>query len=175
MREQEKSEKQRQPGAMLIFCTQIKTLKFVGSFLTRQNVTAEMLHGQMPQNMRERVLNNFKAGKTSILIATDVAARGIHINRLKYVINYEFPSNLEQYCHRVGRTGRQGEIGYAYSFITRNMAPMVGDLVSLLTSCKQTIEPNLLALAEEFARGSFVEGEEEEEGVEEDDRGGDKR
>lgn len=159
-----------------------------------------------------------------MLIATDVAARGIHIKRLKHVINYDFPSNLEQYCHRVGRAGRDNinknnnfgssnssattEMeaaapvagaatdatpttatmaeapdsssstdadtaaspskptaaaaaakptrewsGYAYSFFTRNMAPLANDLISILEKCNQVVEPNLLQLATDFKSG----------------------
>lgn len=92
-------------------------------------------------------------GKINILIATDVAARGIHIKRLKYVVNYDFPNNLEQYCHRVGRAGRQGEIGYSYSFLTRNAAVIAKDLIALLRACDQSIEPNLLQLDEDYRNG----------------------
>eukprot|EP00605_Chrysophyceae_sp_TOSAG23-4_P000461 GSChrysophyteH1.ASY1.ANO1.519.1 assembled CDS len=144
-RAEEKEAKVRQPGNMLVFCTKIKTLKF----------GVVVIHGQMPQGMRERSLADFKAGKSSILLATDVAARGLHIKKLRHVVNYDFPGNLEQYCHRVGRTGRQGEVGHAYSLITRNLAPMVADLVELLRKCSQQIEPNLLALEAEFAAGGF--------------------
>lgn len=99
-----------------------------------------------------------------------MAARGIHIKRLQYVVNYDFPSNLEQYCHRVGRTGRQGEVGQSYSLVTRNMAPLANSLVALLRSTNQVIEPNLEALASEFSSGYFVLGEDEEElGVEGED------
>eukprot|EP00913_Durusdinium_trenchii_P025243 g23698.t1 len=61
----------------------------------------------------------FKAGRLPVLVATDVAARGLHVKHLRYVVNYDFPSNLEQYCHRIGRTGRDGESGTAFSFFTR--------------------------------------------------------
>lgn len=146
----------RQPGLMLIFCTKIKTLKFVADFLKRQDQTNFcMLHGQLPQSQREKSLMDFKSGKVPILISTDVAARGIHIKRLKYVINYDFPSNLEQYCHRVGRTGRQGESGFAYSLFTRTLAPLAKDLITLLQSCSQTPEPNLISLCDEYNSGSI--------------------
>lgn len=71
-------------------------------------------------------------GKSNILVSTDVAARGLHINRLQYVVNYDFPLNLEQYCHRVGRTGRQGKEGQAYSLLTRNLGMLAADLIKLL-------------------------------------------
>jgi len=76
-------------------------------------------------------------------VSTDVAARGIHINRLQYVVNYDFPLNLEQYCHRVGRTGRQGRDGHAYSLLTRNLS-------------MQAPEPNLIKLAEDHALGVIL-------------------
>jgi superfamily II DNA/RNA helicase len=160
VREEEKVAKTRQPGLMLIFCTKIKTLKFVADFLRRQgHQNFTILHGQLPQTSRERALNDFKSGKIPVLIATDVAARGIHVKQLKYVVNYDFPSNLEQYCHRVGRTGRQGERGSAYSLLTRNLAGLTKDLISLLKSCNQEIEPNLQALCDEYYSGSISEAD----------------
>ena len=88
------------------------------------------------------------------MVATDVAARGIHIKRLKYVVNYDFPGSLEQYCHRVGRTGRkEGETGYSYSLLTRNLAPLAEDLVALLRNCDQVVEPNLELLVSDYKNG----------------------
>jgi superfamily II DNA/RNA helicase len=82
---------------------------------------------------------------------------------MKYVINYDFPPNLEQYCHRVGRTGRrENEVGYSYSLLTRNMAPLVEDLISLLTRCNQPIEPNLETLLDDYKNGLVDLGDEEE-------------
>ena len=134
-----------------MFCTKIKTVKFVEDFLRRQEVKGMVtIHGKMPQTQREQAIESFRCGKNSVLLATDVAARGLHIKRLKYVVNYDFPGSLEQYCHRIGRTGRQGQEGFAYSLITRNMAPMVGDLIKLLLNSNQQVEANLAALKEEF-------------------------
>lgn len=73
------------------------------------------------------------------------------MKRLRYVVNYDFPTNLEQYCHRIGRTGRQGGEGVAYSLISRSMGPLVPGLVALLQSCGQPVEPNLSQLAVEYA------------------------
>ncbi|KAJ1433674.1 P-loop containing nucleoside triphosphate hydrolase protein [Ochromonadaceae sp. CCMP2298] len=157
MREQEKTDKVRQKGPMIIFCNKIKTLKFVQDFLRRQKVVVDALHGGLVQSVRETVLKNFKSGKTNTLIATDVAARGLHINRLQYVVNYDFPLNLEQYCHRVGRTGRQGQSGCAYSLLTRNLAVLARDLIKLLAICQQEPEPNLTKLADEYALGLTLE------------------
>ena len=207
-REKEKADKVRQQGPMLIFCNKIKTLKFVKDFLTRQEISCDLLHGQLPQPRREIILKSFQAvcdlfsnflecapfvilfvcclqGKVSILLATDVVARGIHIKRLHYVVNYDFPSTIEQYCHRwvpydmisemifviyavvrVGRTGRQGEKGSSYSLLTRNMAPLARGLISLLLACGQPVEPNLAQLADDFEAGAIkseeLEGDEAE-------------
>lgn len=170
MRDEEKLVQVRQSGLMLIFCTKIKTLKFIADFLKRQNYNSfTILHGQLPQSIREQALLDFRSGKVPTLLATDVAARGIHIKRLKYVVNYDFPSNIEQYCHRVGRTGRQGDEGFAYSLLSYNMAVLAKDLITLLEASNQTIEPNLLKLASEYSSGSLTTAhvEEEEDGEEE--------
>jgi ATP-dependent RNA helicase DDX5/DBP2 len=102
------------------------------------------------------------------LICTDVAARGIHIKKLSYVVNYDFPFTVEQYCHRIGRTGRDCK-GHSYTLLTRNRAPIVAQLISLLRHCEQAVEPNLLQLNEDYAAGLVEEEEEEveEEGEEE--------
>ena len=86
-----------------------------------------------------------QAGKVQMLIATDVAARGLHVKNLPIVINFDFPPTLEQYVHRVGRTGRQGKPGYSYSFFTRNLAALAPDLIGILTESKQKV-PFPLAL-----------------------------
>ena len=88
-------------------------------------------------------------------------ARGLDFPAVKLVINYDFPTNLDQYCHRVGRTGRLGAEGTSYSLITRNMAPMVGDLIDLLKSCDQPVEPNLDELAAEYLAGTLALSDEE--------------
>ena len=94
-------------------------------------------------------------GKIHTLCATDVAARGLHIKRLKYVINYDFPTSIEQYCHRVGRTGRDNQIGFAYSLLSRNLAAMAKDLIHLLERCNQVVEPNLISLRDQFLCGEI--------------------
>jgi ATP-dependent RNA helicase DDX5/DBP2 len=76
---------------------------------------------------------------------------------LKYVINYDFPSNIEQYCHRIGRVGRQGEEGEAYSLMTRNFAPLANDLIALLKRCGKTPEPNLEKLALDYSLGKMLD------------------
>lgn len=85
-----------------------------------------------------------------ILVATDVAGRGLHLRNLPFVVNYDFPSSVETYIHRIGRTGRLAAYGHAFSFLTRNLAPLATDLILLLQHHDQYIDPNLLKLQVAF-------------------------
>ncbi|KAH9260287.1 hypothetical protein BASA81_001457 [Batrachochytrium salamandrivorans] len=151
---------QRAYGPMIVFCNKIKTVLFVYEFLAKQELRVVALHGSMAQEKRTRALEDFRAGKYCILVATDVAGRGLHIPNLKHVVNYDFPTSLAQYAHRVGRCGRKtGSNGSAYSFFTRNLAAMAVDLTAILEASNQTVDPNLKALSEE--RKDFRENEEQ--------------
>ena len=111
----------------------------------------------LSQPERQRTLNEFRCGKNPILIATDVAGRGLDIRGLEYVINYDFPTQLQTYVHRVGRTGRQGASGYAYSFLGRHFGNIAPEIVALLESTEQWIDPNLKKLAAEHTAASTSE------------------
>jgi ATP-dependent RNA helicase RhlE len=100
--------------------------------LLRINVTAEAIHGNKSQNARQRALNNFKDGETRVLVATDIAARGIDIDNLSHVVNYELPNIPETYVHRIGRTGRAGASGIAYSFCDREEQAYLKDIEKLI-------------------------------------------
>ena len=80
----------------------------------------------------QAALAEFRSGKAQLLVATDVAARGLHIQGLPYVVNYDFPSNLEAYIHRSGRTGRLATHGHCFSFFGRSLAPLAAPLIRLL-------------------------------------------
>lgn len=97
-------------------------------------------------------MTNWKSGKVQILVATDVAARGLHIKNLPYVINYDFPTNLDTYIHRVGRTGRLATDGHAYSFFTRNLAPVAKPLLALLKVRASLQNYGLYALVRSWGR-----------------------
>ena len=103
---------------VLIFCSAKRTCDNVVRKLEKRDIKAVAMHGNMQQNARARALKEFKEGKTRILIATDVAARGIDIEQLPCVINYELPRSPNDYTHRIGRTGRAGEAGTAISLIS---------------------------------------------------------
>jgi len=100
--------------------------------LHKTGVTAEAIHGNKSQNARQRALNNFKNRTTRVLIATDIAARGIDIDELTHVINYELPNIPETYVHRIGRTGRAGANGIAFSFCDVEELPYLKDIHKLI-------------------------------------------
>jgi ATP-dependent RNA helicase RhlE len=99
--------------------------------LNKQQIGCEAIHGNKSQNARQKALNDFKTGKTRIIIATDIAARGIDINNLGLVINYDMPDVAETYVHRIGRTGRAGNTGLAFTFCTEDDRPMLKDIQKL--------------------------------------------
>ncbi|AGI48073.1 Superfamily II DNA and RNA helicase [Thermoplasmatales archaeon BRNA1] len=102
----------------LIFCQTIKMVDMLEDRLKEYHYKVEALHGDMPQKKRERVMDDFRDGKVDILIATDVAARGLDVDDVNYVVNYDMPDMLDTYIHRIGRTGRAGKEGIAVSFVT---------------------------------------------------------
>jgi len=102
----------------IIFCRTKVNVDSTVKSLNNRGYSAEGLHGDIPQNHRERILDNFKNKKTMLLVATDVAARGIDVNNLTHVINYSLPQDPEAYIHRIGRTGRAGNEGIAITFLT---------------------------------------------------------
>ena len=105
--------------------------------LKKSNIVAASIHGNKTQPQRQKALKDFKAGKVRILVATDIAARGIDIDKLKYVINYEVPNESESYVHRIGRSGRAGEEGTAISLCEPEENAFVRDIEKLI---KQKIE-----------------------------------
>ncbi len=102
----------------IIFCQTKKMVDVLDERLTNLHYKVEAIHGDMPQSKREKVMADFKEDKTDILIATDVAARGLDIDDITYVINYDMPDDIDTYIHRIGRTGRAGKEGTAVSFVT---------------------------------------------------------
>jgi ATP-dependent RNA helicase RhlE len=116
--------------------------------LQRKNISAEAIHGNKAQNARQRALSNFKAQKTRVLVATDIAARGIDVDDLEYVINYEIPNISETYVHRIGRTGRAGAAGTAISFCDAEEKAYLNDIEKLITKKIQVVEDHPYPLTE---------------------------
>lgn len=105
-------------GKLIIFCRTKKGVDDLTIALSSRGYMAEGLHGDLSQNQRDRVMKKFREGTVDILIATDVAARGIDIDNITHVINFDIPQDPESYVHRIGRTGRAGNTGVAMTFIT---------------------------------------------------------
>ena len=103
------------PSRSMVFCNTKKMVDDLTGWLLDHGFKAEGLHGDMKQSQRTVVMDAFKAGRTSILVATDVAARGIDVDDINCVFNYDIPQNAEYYVHRIGRTGRAGKSGSAYT------------------------------------------------------------
>jgi superfamily II DNA/RNA helicase len=112
---------QEQWSRVLVFVATKYATEHVAEKLRRVNIKAEALHGELSQGARTQALADFKASKIQVLIATDVAARGIDITQLPAVVNYDLPRSAVDYTHRIGRTGRAGESGVAVSFVTNDM------------------------------------------------------
>ena len=100
--------------------------------LVKNNIKAEAIHGNKAQNARQRALSNFKAQITRVLVATDIAARGIDVDDMQFVINYELPNIAETYVHRIGRTGRAGANGTAFSFCDAEEKEYLRDIEKLI-------------------------------------------
>ena len=109
--------KQHQWRQVLIFVNAKNHCNHLAAKLAKQGISAEVFHGDKTQGARSRVLNAFKAGNIDVLIATDIAARGLDIEKLPVVINFDLPRSPLDYMHRIGRSGRSGEVGLALSLI----------------------------------------------------------
>ncbi|KAI9016328.1 P-loop containing nucleoside triphosphate hydrolase protein [Phycomyces nitens] len=118
--------------------------------LIRRGYLCQSLHGGKDQADRDSTIADFKSGVCNILIATSVAARGLDVKQLKLVVNYECPNHMEDYVHRVGRTGRAGNKGTAYTFITPDQERYAVDILKALRLSGQPIPPDVQMLADRF-------------------------
>mgnify|MGYP003296315101 CR=1 FL=1 len=111
--------------------------------LIKANIKAEAIHGNKSQNARQKALSNFKSGQIKALVATDIAARGIDIDELSHVVNYELPNVPETYVHRIGRTGRAGATGIAFSFCDDEEMEYLKDIQKLISKTIPVIEEQI--------------------------------
>ncbi|KAL8226197.1 hypothetical protein R6Q57_018754 [Mikania cordata] len=131
---------------ILIFMDTKKGCDQITRQLRMDGWPALSIHGDKSQAERDWVLSEFKAGKSPIMTATDVAARGLDVKDVKYVVNYDFPGSLEDYVHRIGRTGRAGAKGTAYTFFTAANARFAKELIAILQEAGQKINPDLASM-----------------------------
>ncbi|KKA27318.1 hypothetical protein TD95_005004 [Thielaviopsis punctulata] len=129
---------------ILVFCLYKKEATRVETFLAQRGVKVCGIHGDLRQEQRSRSLEAFKSGATPVLVATDVAARGLDIPEVKLVINVTFPLTIEDYVHRIGRTGRAGKTGEAYTLFTLHDKAHSGSLINILKSANQNVPEDLL-------------------------------
>lgn len=130
------------PDRTLVFVNRRSAVKQVVKSLRNHKVDCEGLSGDLPQRKRLGILNRFKSGKTRHIVATDVAGRGLHIEGITHVVNYDLPDIAEDYVHRIGRTGRAGAKGYSVSFVSESdgfVIPAIGELLGKELDC---VPPN---------------------------------
>ncbi|KAK3578726.1 hypothetical protein CHS0354_010109 [Potamilus streckersoni] len=116
--------------------------------MKREGWPVMSIHGDKSQPERDWVLAEFRSGKCPILIATDVASRGLDVEDIKFVINFDYPNSSEDYVHRIGRTGRSTHTGTAYTFFTPNNSKQARDLIEVLKEASQVVNPKLAQLAD---------------------------
>ena len=140
-------------GLTLIFVETKRMADMLSDFLMVNNFPATSIHGDRTQRERETALATFRGGRTPIMVATAVAARGLDIPNVKHVINYDLPSDIDDYVHRIGRTGRAGNTGLATAFLNRGNKNIIRELVELLQEANQEVPPFLVAINNEFGGG----------------------
>ena len=124
--------RQRHLTRVLVFTRTKRRANKVAQYLNRSNIWADAIHGNKSQSARTRALSDFKSGRLQVLVATDIAARGIDIDDISHVINFELPNVPESYVHRIGRTARAGAEGTAYSFCSSNERSFLRDIERLI-------------------------------------------
>ncbi|KAH8726218.1 P-loop containing nucleoside triphosphate hydrolase protein [Phaeosphaeriaceae sp. PMI808] len=136
-------------GLSLIFVETKRMADSLSDFLINQGFPATSIHGDRTQREREKALEMFRTGRCPILVATAVAARGLDIPNVRHVVNYDLPTDIDDYVHRIGRTGRAGNTGIATAFFNRGNRGVVRDLLDLLKEANQEVPSFLESIARE--------------------------
>jgi len=130
-------------GKIIIFCETKRGADELCRNLRNNRYITRAIHGNKSQEERDWVLKEFKEGKAHILVATDVASRGIDIKDIRYVVNFDMPKNIEDYIHRIGRTARAGTKGNAVSYFTQDNSRLAGPLIKILEEAEQDVPREL--------------------------------
>ncbi|XP_057396605.1 probable ATP-dependent RNA helicase DDX4 isoform X3 [Balaenoptera acutorostrata] len=139
----------------MVFVETKKKADFIATFLCQEKISTTSIHGDREQREREQALGDFRCGKCPVLVATSVAARGLDIENVQHVINFDLPSTIDEYVHRIGRTGRCGNTGRAISFFdTESDNHLAQPLVKVLSDAQQEVP----AWLEEIAFSMYVPG-----------------
>jgi len=143
----------------IIFCNMKRSCDDLEMFLIENGYKAIAIHGDKTQSARDHVISTFKAGNRNILIATDVAARGLDVDNVKYVINFDFPKCVDDYVHRIGRTARGSTAeGHSYTMLDRNDQPIARKLIDIMTQSKQEVPADLVSFAGSNRSGGYGGG-----------------
>uniref|UniRef100_A0A670J530 Probable ATP-dependent RNA helicase DDX46 n=1 Tax=Podarcis muralis TaxID=64176 RepID=A0A670J530_PODMU len=148
----------QEQGAVIIFVDKQEHADGLLKDLMRASYPCLSLHGGIDQYDRDSIINDFKSGVCKLLVATSVAARGLDVKHLMLVVNYSCPNHYEDYVHRAGRTGRAGNKGYAYTFITEDQARYAGDIIKALELSSNPVPPELEKLWTDFKDQQKAEG-----------------
>jgi probable ATP-dependent RNA helicase DDX4 len=147
---------------IMIFIEHKKQADVLGFYLLQKGYPSTTIHGDRLQSQREAALSEFKSGKSKIIVATSVAARGLDIEKVNYVLNYDLPQTIDEYVHRIGRTGRCGNVGKSISFFdpeSPNDRQLARSLVRILEQAKQDIPQWLRDIAEDAVGTAFTGNE----------------
>lgn len=149
-------------GSVLIFVTKKANAEELANNLKQENVSLVLIHGDMNQIDRNAAISTFKKNETPIMVATDVAARGLDIPHIRTVINYDVARDIDTHTHRIGRTGRAGDkTGVAYTLVTEKDKDFAGHIVRNLEGANQNVPPQLMDLAMQsnwFAKSRYKKG-----------------
>ncbi|KDQ06858.1 hypothetical protein BOTBODRAFT_181202 [Botryobasidium botryosum FD-172 SS1] len=147
-----------QGGLTLVFVETKRMADMLSDFLMSNHFPATSIHGDRSQREREMALATFRSGRTPIMVATAVAARGLDIPNVTHVVNYDLPSDIDDYVHRIGRTGRAGNTGVSTAFFNKGNKNICKELLELLREAKQDIPPWLETVVQESTFGGFSRG-----------------
>ncbi|XP_026953015.1 probable ATP-dependent RNA helicase DDX46 isoform X3 [Sagmatias obliquidens] len=148
----------QESGSVIIFVDKQEHADGLLKDLMRASYPCMSLHGGIDQYDRDSIINDFKNGTCKLLVATSVAARGLDVKHLILVVNYSCPNHYEDYVHRAGRTGRAGNKGFAYTFITEDQARYAGDIIKALELSGTAVPPDLEKLWSDFKDQQKAEG-----------------
>ncbi|KAJ6645612.1 ATP-dependent RNA helicase p62 [Pseudolycoriella hygida] len=141
-------ESTEDPGKILIFAQTKRGVDSLARFIQDFGVRCGAIHGDKSQTDRNNTLKAFRSGRINILCASDVAARGLDVDGISWVINYDYPNSAEDYIHRIGRTGRRDTKGTSVTFFTQENANLARDLVAVLLEAKQEVPADLMEMAD---------------------------
>jgi ATP-dependent RNA helicase DeaD len=126
--------KHEEPGLTVVFCRLKRTVDELASMLQRAGIDAHAIHGDMSQGKRNKTMQTLRSGSLSVLIASDLASRGIDVEGISHVVNYDLPDDVELYVHRIGRTARAGRGGVAWAFVTPEQGGLLTDIEMLINA-----------------------------------------